>query len=224
LIAIAVIVFLSHSNKLPDQSNKGDIVIGGALILSGPAASFGESSKNGIDLAVNDINSNGGVLGRKLAVKYEDTQISPETTISAFNKLTDSDHIKFIIGTNWANQGLALTALAAQKKVVLVSPSLGVKEFNEANPYIFNTWPHDFVLSRSLADFMYKQGHRNVAVVGAQDVWVKDQTKNFNERFTELGGKITFIYEPNTDEKDIRTEALKIKNDSSIDGVVVTVA
>lgn len=222
LVVLTAVVFFA--NGFGKQDNGEDIVIGGALILSGDAASWGETTKNGMELAIKDINASGGISGRKLVAKYEDTQISPFSTISAFNKLTDSDQVKFIIGTNWSNQGLALTDLIAQKKVVVVSPTLGVKEFNEANPYIFNTYPHDFILSRDMADLVYKKGHRNVAIIGANDVWVKDQTKNFSERFIELGGKISFLYEPNVDEKDIRTGAMKIKQDPSIDGIIVTVA
>lgn len=220
ILICLVVVF----NKKTSDKQSGDIVIGGALILSGDAASWGESAKNGMELAIKDINANGGIMGRKMVAKYEDTEISPVSTISAFNKLTDYHKVNFVIGTNWSNQGLALIDLVKQKRVVLVSPSLGVKEFNEASPYIFNVYQHDFILSRDLADIVYKKGHRNVAIIGANDVWVKDQTKNFKERFNQLGGTVSFVYEPNVDEKDIRTGAMKIKQDSSIDAVIVTVA
>ncbi len=223
-IFIVVCLVVVFNDKTSDVQNTDEIVIGGALILSGDAASWGESSKNGMELAIKDINDDGGIMGKKVVAKYEDTEISPISTISAFNKLTDYHKVNFIIGTNWSNQGLALTDLAQQKKVVLVSPSLGVKEFNEANPYIFNVYQHDFLLSRDLADIVYKKGHRNVAIIGANDVWVQDQTKNFKDRFTQLGGKVSFIYEPNVEEKDIRTGAMKIKQDQSIDAVIVTVA
>ncbi len=228
-IVAVVIVLILFAGFVFTKNNKGslkngeEIKIGSILILTGEGASWGESSKNGIDLAVEEINKDGGINGKKLTVVHEDNASEPKKAISAFNKLTDLDGVKFIIGPNWSNSGLPLVDLAKQKKVVMISPSLGVKDFNEANEYLFNTWPHDFILSRNLADYVYEKGFKNVALFGAQDVWVKDQTKNFKERFEELGGKVSFLYEPNTDQTDVRTEIAKLKNNKSIDAVVMTI-
>lgn len=219
-IILIVIVATNGSNKVSDTNS--EIKIGSILILSGEGATWGESAKNGIDMAVEEVNNNGGVNGKKLVVTHEDNASEPAKAVSAFQKLTNSDKVKFIIGPNWSNSGVPLIDLAMQNKVVIISPSLGVKEFNEANKYLFNTWPHDFLLSRKLADYVFEKGHRNVAVFGANEVWVKDQTKNFVERFKELGGKIAFTYEPLTTETDVRTQVLKVKNDKSIDAIVMT--
>ena len=224
IIAIVVLLGLGIAifNKPVVPSNANEIKLGSILILSGEGASWGEASKNGIDLAVEDINKAGGINGKRFRVIHEDNMSDPKKAISAFQKLTDTDGVKFIIGPNWSNSGLPLVDIVKEKKVVMVSPSLGLKEFNESNEYLFNTWPHDNILSRNLADYVYKKGYRNIALLGGQDVWVKDQTKNFSERFIELGGKIAITYEPKTDEKDVRTDILKIKADKSIDAVVLT--
>ncbi|MDB5258934.1 MAG: Extracellular ligand-binding receptor [Candidatus Taylorbacteria bacterium] len=227
LIGIAMVVIIKVHNNAGSSatvSGQGTIKIGGILILSGDGASWGEGSKNGIDLAIEDVNKRGGVNGKKLSISYEDDMGDPQKAISAFRKLTEVDKIKFIIGPNWSPSGIALAALAGTQKTVMISPSLGVKEFNEANKYLFNLWPHDFTLSRTLADYVYSKGHRNVAIFGAQDAWVKDQTNNFKERFEELGGKVSFMIEPKISDTDMRTAIIKTKNDPSIDAVIMTVA
>src|SRR3989344_4542495 len=119
------------------------IPIGGIMILSGEGAVWGESSRNGMELAIKDVNESGGVNGKQLRGIYEDDGSDPKKAISAFHKLTNLDDVKFIVGPNWSNTGVAVAGLAAEAGVVMISPSLGVKEFNESSPYLFNTWQHD---------------------------------------------------------------------------------
>ncbi len=198
------------------------IKFGSILILTGEGSSWGQASNRGMDLAIEKINADGGVLGRPLLAVHEDDQGDPKQAVSAFQKLTESDGVKFVIGPTWSPMGLAIAKLADQKKVVVVSPSLGVKEFNESSPYLFNTWPHDFILSEHLAELAYAAGHRNVAVFGTKQVWVEDQTRAFTQRFEELGGKVSLLVEPNPDTLDLGTEAAKVKQAPGIDAVVLT--
>lgn len=224
LVVLVVILFGSNAtlSKNTNTDSNNEIKLGSILILSGEGASWGEASKNGIDLAVKEINQQGGIDGKKLTVVHEDNVSDPSKAISAFNKLTDGNGIKYIIGPNWSNSGIPLVKLADKKKTVVISPSLGVKEFNEGSPYIFNTWPHDDLLSRNLADYVYNKGYRNVAVFGAQQVWNKQQTQAFSSRFLELGGKIALTYEATLETKDVRSEILKVKANKSIDAVIFT--
>ncbi len=176
-----------------------------------------------MELAIKEINENGGIDGRPLKGIYEDDGSDPKKSIGAFNKLTGSDGVQFIIGPNWSNTGIALTDLIKQKKVVAISPSLGLKEYNESSDYVFNTWPHDEILSSNLAQYVYDKGYRNVALIGANDVWVKAQTQAFSENFLKLGGKIAFLSELPITQTDVNSEVTKIKNNETIDAVVMTI-
>jgi len=203
-------------------SGASTIPIGGIMILSGEGAVWGEASRNGMELAIKDINESGGVNGKQLRGIYEDDGSAPQKAVSAFYKLTGSDHAKFIIGPNWSNTGVAVAHLAEEAKVVMISPSLGVKEFNESSPYLFNTWQHDDILSAKLGDIVYAKGYRNVALFGANDVWVKVQTAAFKKRFEDLGGKVALVYEPTVDINDERIEIQKVLANKTIDAVVMT--
>lgn len=107
-----------------------------------------------------------------LEMKYHDEQGDPKKALSAFRQLVDIDGIHIIIGPTWSNSGLPLIDLACQHTVLMISPSLGTARFNESCEYLFNTWPHDYILSRSLADHVFGKGYRKVALVGAEDIWV----------------------------------------------------
>lgn len=217
VIGIAAVSFRVTTN-ITNSISSNPIHIGAILILSGEGSSWGTAERNGIQMAVEQVNSEGGINGRPLEINYQDDRGDPTTAVSAFRNL-EARQINMIIGTTWSRTGLAVAPLANSSRIIMISPSLGVREFNEQSPYLFNLWPHDYLLSERLAEIIYGRGFRNVAVVGAQEVWVRDQTSAFTRRFNQLGGNITLLFEPNTDNRDLRTEAARIR-DSNADAIV----
>ncbi|HLC85639.1 MAG TPA: ABC transporter substrate-binding protein [Candidatus Nanoarchaeia archaeon] len=220
-IMVLLLVLASCSSTTPSDT----LTLGSILILSGEGSAWGAAEQHGIDMAVAEINAQGGILGKRVNVIHQDDVADAKKALSAFGHLVDTQGVKFIIGTTWSRSGLALVDPAKDKGVVMISPSLGVKDFNEAHELMFNTWPHDFILSRVLADHVFAKGHRNVALIGAQEVWVKDQTTAFVERFEELGGSIVVLVEPLPTDTVVSTEVLKIVDAhkrGAIDAIVST--
>src|SRR3989338_3796739 len=150
-------------------------------------------------MAVERINKKGGKNGCPLEVVFQDDRGDPTAAVNGFRNL-ESQGINMIIGTTWSRTGLAVAPLANASGIVMISPSLGVAEFNEQSEYLFNLLPHDFLLLERLAELIYERGYRNVAVIGAQEVWVRDQTEAFTQRFGQLGGTM-LVFEPVTTDR-----------------------
>ena len=219
-VVIMAIIAAAASFRLTGNATNNSstpIRIGALLILSGEGSSWGIAERNGIDMAVERINAVGGINGRTVEIVYQDDRGDPTAAVNGFRNL-EASNIRMIIGTTWSRTGLAVAPLANASGIIMISPSLGVAEFNEQSPYLFNLWPHDFLLSERLAELIYERGYRNVAVIGAQEVWVRDQTEAFTQRFGQLGGTM-LVFEPVTTDRDLRTEATRIRN-SDIDAVV----
>src|SRR3990172_10951780 len=85
-------LFLTCSEK------KEEIVIGAIMNLTGDASVYGQWAKSGVDLAVEQINSHGGINGKLVKIEYEDDQAIPSLGISAFNKLVNINKVQAIIG------------------------------------------------------------------------------------------------------------------------------
>ena len=68
------------------QSQHEEIKIGAILPLTGDAAIYGKDAKEGIDLAEEEINKSGGILGKRIVVSYEDSQALPKVGVMAFNR------------------------------------------------------------------------------------------------------------------------------------------
>ncbi|OIO25837.1 hypothetical protein AUJ14_03365 [Candidatus Micrarchaeota archaeon CG1_02_55_22] len=222
LIAAGLYAFGGSGGFTGRATAESEFRVGSVLLLTGDGSSWGEASRNGLLMAQDDLNRGGGVNGRLVKVLFQDDRGNPTQSVNAFNELTDAQGVRVVIGFTWSNLGLPVAPLAARKGVLTISPSLGLAEFNEASPYIFNTWPHDELLSAQLADRVYAQGHRRVAVVGARHVWVQAQTNAFTKRFTELGGTVAVAVEPLTDAVDVSSDAAKIAQAQNVSAVVYT--
>lgn len=222
-IAAFVVIMLGvwiSQKKSNDLSKVNEIKIGSILIESGDGASWGEAARNGMDLAIKEINDQGGLLGKKVVAIHEDDAGDPAKTVSAFRKLTQTDGVKFIVGPSWSKNGEVVKDLVTNE--IVISPSLGKASFNETSKYIFNTYPHDYILSEKLAEDVFAKGIKNVAILGANDVWVKEQTMAFKARFEKIGGVVSFVYEPTTDQRDVRTDLLKLKEIKDLQSIIVT--
>jgi len=196
------------------------ITIGSILILTGEGSSWGVASKNGIEMAVKKVNAEGGINGKKLRVLHQDDQGDPKQAISAFRQLVHVSNVNIIIGPNWSSTGKAIMKLADSNKVLTISPTLGIADFNESSDLLFNTKVHDFLLSRELAHYVFNKGHKNIALIGAAEVWVEEQIKEFRETYESLGGKILILEQPLPGTTDVKSIALKIRNNKQVDALV----
>jgi branched-chain amino acid transport system substrate-binding protein len=101
------------SDALPTDA----ILIGEVGSLTGAQATFGISTRNGIELAINEINSQGGVNGKKVAVRVYDDQGRPEEAANAVTRLIAQDGVKVILGEVASTNSLAMAPKAQQAQV-----------------------------------------------------------------------------------------------------------
>jgi len=218
LTLILVVPVLSYA-----QSEKGQIRIGGLLCLTGDCAEYGTNAQRGVLLAIEALNKEGGILGREVALTLQDSgDTIPRQTVAAYQKLQQQEKFPLIIGPTWTIGGLSVAALMKNKpETIVISPSVGVREFNETASHMFNTWQHDEVATRKLAEYAIEKGWKKIAILSAQDPWVTAQTQIFQEEFTSRGGLITVNFNPLPSTRDLRTEALQIKQ-SKPDAVFIS--
>ena len=136
-IAIILVFGLAYSSF--SKKDTQTIKIGMAYSLTGSAAAWTDFGKKAADLAVEEINNNGGVHGKKIELVYEDTQTNPTTAVSAFNKLVDIDHVNVVVGDVWSFVTNPMVSSAESKKVVLISPTVMDASVEKANDYFFTT-------------------------------------------------------------------------------------
>ena len=112
---------ISCSSPQGEQAN--EIVVGEFGSLTGTTATFGISTRNGIDLAVDEVNKAGGVLGKKIRVVVEDDQGKPEEAQTVVTKLITKDRVIAILGEVASSRTLAAAPVAQQNQIPMISPS-----------------------------------------------------------------------------------------------------
>ncbi|MBN8549390.1 MAG: ABC transporter substrate-binding protein [Deltaproteobacteria bacterium] len=192
---------------------ENEVKIGAMLCLTGVCAPTGTASLRGAELAVSELNAKNGILGRKVLLRVQDTREVEVASgaMTAFNNLALEPGVAVFIGPTWSNGGMSLVPVFRKRpELIAISPSLGVADFNEGSPNLFNLWPHDDISTRGLATVAMHKGWKRAAIVSAQDSWATTQAQAFAEEFKKLGGEIVITIEPLPGASDLRTEIFKV--------------
>lgn len=215
-VRVSLAIFLAVLTAFPlscskKQSETKEIKIGAILPLTGSAAPYGENAKRGIELALSEINSKGGINGRLIKVIYEDSKTEPKEAVSALNKLFSLEGIRLIIGDINSSGVLAMAPIAEKNKIVLLSPGASNPKISESGDYIFRNWHSDALEGQVDAEYAYsKMGWRTAAILYVDAAYGVGLAETFRKVFDTLGGKIIIFESYAQDATDMRTQISKI--------------
>ena len=117
------------------EKSSETIKIGAIGPLSGAVAVYGVEAKNGIELAVEEINAAGGINGKKVEIISEDDEGNPEKSVNAYKKIVTKDKAKIIVGSLTSGCTQAIASLAQAQKVLLVAPAATATAITENGDY-----------------------------------------------------------------------------------------
>lgn len=211
LVALALATFAFSGCKKAESKT---IKIGGIYPLSGSVAVYGIEARNGVELAIEEINAAGGINGKQIELLAEDDEGNPEKSVNAFKKLTTKDGAKFIIGSLTSGCTLAITSLAQAQKVLVVAPAATAPAVTSAGNYIFRTCYTDPFQGRVGAKFAAESLAAKKAAVlyDAGNDYSVGLYDNFKAGFEAASGTIVAAESYNTGDKDFNAQLTKIKN------------
>jgi branched-chain amino acid transport system substrate-binding protein len=199
LLTISVITSLLSSFACVQKGGNATDADAGATIkvgiyadLTGATSSFGQSTKNGIELAIEEINANGGVLGKKLQPILEDDQGRPEQAKTVVQKLISQDKVQVVLGEVASTNSLAAAPVAQDAKIPMISPSSTNPKVTQVGDYIFRVCFIDPFQGGVMAKFAATELKAKTAAIfgDVQSDYSKGLTQYFTEEFTKLGGKV----------------------------------
>lgn len=120
-----------------DSQNSNEILIGEYGSLTGTTATFGISTKNGIDMAVDEINKAGGLLGKQVKMIIEDDQGKPEEAMTVATKLITKDGVVALLGEVASTNSIAAGRVAQQNSIPMISPSSTNPQVTQIGDYVF---------------------------------------------------------------------------------------
>ena len=194
-------------------ASAADIKIGVAEALSGGAAQYGVSIRNGFLLAADEINAAGGVNGDKLQLVIEDEQGKKEEAINVFKKLIFQDKVLMVFGPTLSNSAQAADPIAQAAKTVAFGTSNTADGITSIGDYVFrNSVTEADVLPETIKMAVKKSGVKKVAVMyGNDDVFTKSGYDNFKKALEDLKIPVTTTETFAKGDVDFKAQLTKIK-------------
>jgi neutral amino acid transport system substrate-binding protein len=207
-----------------DAGSGGDgaLKIGTLLPETGSLAFLGPPEFAGVDLAVQEINENGGVLGADVEVVHGD---SGDTSTDIANQTVDrllSADVDAIVGA--ASSGVTLTVIdkITGAGVVQLSPANTAKSLSDYddNGLYFRTAPSDILQGQVLGEIVIEDGNSTVGILALQDPYGEGLAEDLTTAITDAGGEVveTKIYDPNAQTFDAEVQAMV---DADPDAIIV---
>lgn len=201
----------SAASNSGEAAASGDVYkIGGMGPLTGDAASYGISVKQGAQVAIDEINAAGGVNGHQLELVFEDDECDAEKAISAYNKVMD-EGVTAILGAVTSGCSIAVADESVNDGILQITPSGSAQECTK-NDNGFRICFTDPLQGKTMADYIADQGKKSVAIIyNVGDEYSKGITEAFVEEAKAKGLNIAAQESFNTGDVDFKTQLTKVK-------------
>ncbi len=170
------------------------VKLGALLPMTGDLQAFGETTLNGINLAVDQINANGGVLDGSLEIVVGDTQTVPQPSIDAANKLVSIDQVAAIIGAlssgNTIPVAQSVTSVNRVPQISNASTSPVITGLSDED-YLFRTVPSDAFQGIALAQITREANLSRLAIIYINNDYGEGLAQSFQAAFEAKGGTVT---------------------------------
>jgi branched-chain amino acid transport system substrate-binding protein len=205
-LALAAIL-LAGCAKTPDE-----IKLGGVGPVTGEAATFGESTKKGLEFAVAEWNAKGGVLGKQVKLVFADDKGDPAEGATVYTKLIQQDKVVAIVGTVMSKVTLAGAPIAQAAKIPMISPTSTNEKVTLVGDYIYRACFIDPFQGTVGAKFAFVDLGAKVAgvIFDVGNDYSKGLAENFKKSFEALGGQVVAYEGHPTGTTDFKAQLTKI--------------
>ncbi|MDQ3019858.1 MAG: ABC transporter substrate-binding protein [Bacteroidota bacterium] len=213
---ISIGIIFASCNK----SSTDEILVGEYASLTGSEATFGQSSHNGLVLAVEEINNTGGVLGKKIKLITEDNQGKPSETQTVVQKLINRDKVVAIIGEVASSRSKAGAQICQSAKIPMVTPASTNPEVTLIGDYIFRVCFIDPFQATVMSKFAINsmKVKKIALLIDQKNAYSTGLADNFRQVFTGMGGEIVEEQKYSAGDKDFKAQltSIKAKNPEAI--------
>jgi len=199
------------------------IKIGEFGSLSGDNASFGTSQNNGVQMAVEEINADGGVLGKKIDLTVEDNMTKQGETTTIARKLISQDHVVAIIGEVASSKTLEAAPIAQAAKIPLIATAATNPKVTQTGDYVFRVCFTDDFQAVVIARFVLeKLKAKNVAfMTDVKQDYSVGLTNIAKDYLAKNGGNVVKEQSYSSGDKDFRAQLTDIKS-ANPDVIIIT--
>ena len=178
--------------------------------LTGTGETYGTVANQAKQMAADEINAAGGVDGRRLELVVEDSQCNAQGAITAYNKLTDVEGVKIILGTSCSGAMLGAAPLAEADGIILFSGLASSPDIAKAGDYIFRTQISDVHVGIATGNTLWADGRRTLATITETTDYAEGVRRTSVAQFEERGGTVVAAERFGSDVTDFRSQLTKL--------------
>ena len=214
IFASLALVFSTGCKKQGGDGATGDVIpIGEFASLTGNEAAFGRSSHRGTELAIEELNKAGGVLGKQLKLITEDTQSKEGESSTVVSKLVSREGVVAVLGEVASGRSLEAAPICQQNKIPMISPSSTNPRVTQEGDYIFRVCFLDSFQGDALARFAINTlKAKKIAIMSdvaaPYSVGLADF---FRQSFTKRGGTVVSEQKYSSRDTDFNAQLTAIK-------------
>jgi branched-chain amino acid transport system substrate-binding protein len=189
VLAISIIALAMALGTAPALAATKEVKIGFAFSMTGGAAAYGATQKNGAQLAIDEINAAAGPDGIKIVGVFDDDASVPQQGVNVFNKFINADKVSIIIGPTLSNTAQVTDRIAQQAGVPVLAISNTAKGITDIGDFIFrDSLTEAVVIPNTIRVAKDKLGVKKVAVFyGNDDAFTKGGYDAFKTALADAG-------------------------------------
>ena len=204
-----------NSGETPDGGSAEPIKI--AIIttsLTGSLATNGEYIMNGVNMALEEVNSAGGINGAELTVEFLDDQVQAAEAINATRKAVSEMNVPVILGPDNSGNVLACMSLAAEAGIPQIASGTNVSITSQGIDTIFRMRASDATAADCLAELVKKDGYTKIAFMYTNEDYGKGFMESTQACLEELGIEVVASETCNIGDTDFTAQITSIRNAS----------
>ncbi len=185
---LAILAVVSAAMSLPGIS-QDTVKIGVITPLTGSQAAFGNAHKNGYQIALDQINAKGGVLGKKLELDFYDDQSKPDQAVQGVSKLVDQDHVSMLLGAYSSENTKAILNPVITHQIPLLIPTATADNVMDSkSPWIFRICAGANDYAKATIDFLKNNGNPKTIAIVYENTNFGQSNKNAMEVAAKAAG------------------------------------
>jgi branched-chain amino acid transport system substrate-binding protein len=210
-ISAAAVVIIAGTFVSCDKGSK-EIKIGGVSPVTGEAATFGASTKNGMDMAIAEWNAKGGVNGKPVKMSFADDKGDPAEAATVWTKLIEQDKVCAIVGTVMSKCSLAGAPISQNSKIPMISTSSTNPKVTQVGDYVFRVCFIDPFQGTVGAKFAFDdlKAKKAACLFDVGNDYTKGLSEFFKAKFTALGGEVVGYEGHATGTTDFKAQVTKL--------------
>jgi len=211
LLFILLFLIISSGFTNCNGGKQNVIKIGVLFPLTGDEGDYGKKGKDAIEMAVDQINSGGGIDGKKVEAIFEDSRSDGPTGVTAIQKMISVDRVSAVVGDIVSAVTIPAAAVANKNKVIMIAPTSSAPAITNAGEYIYRVWPSDLAEGMAAGNYARQQNYKKAVILHVNNEYGTQIANIFTVNFENQEQKVVAneAYDPKA--TDFRSVLTKVK-------------